>query len=201
MGPRRSRHPFAARWNHNAHHYPALRRLLSGVTGVVLDVGCGDGTLAGFLARPERRVLGIDPDVGVLPPSEGGAAFVAGAAESLPLADRSVDAVTMVMVLHHTDQPRTLGEVRRVVAPGGVVVLLGYGRSEGLRDLLAELLDLAAHRWHSRRTTVREAPVRVADPVDTWAQVRALLRRELPGGRYRRLRLWRYRYVWRAPPA
>jgi SAM-dependent methyltransferase len=165
------------------------------VTGIVLDVGCGDGTLARFLARPDRRVLGIDPDAAVLPASDAGAAFVVGAAESLPVGNGSVDAVVMVMVLHHTDQLRTLEEIRRVVAPGGLV----YGRSDGLRDVPAELLDLVTHRWYSRRTTAREALVRVADPVDTWAQAGALLRHELPGGRYRRLRLWRYRYVWRAP--
>jgi SAM-dependent methyltransferase len=96
---------------------------------------------------------------------------------------------------------RTLAEVRRVLRPGGVAHLLGYGRSAGPLDALAELRDVLAHRWYRRRTVAWDAGIAVAGPTLTWAENRRLLRRELPGGRYRRLALWRFRYVWRAAGA
>lgn len=42
-------HPFAGRWNHNDHYYPRIAELIEG-RHLVLDVGCGDGSLARFLA-------------------------------------------------------------------------------------------------------------------------------------------------------
>lgn len=194
------RHPFADRWNHNAHYYPRIAGAVPADARVVLDVGCGDGTLARYLAHPGRMVLGLDPDA----PSPAttpvaGVHLAAGRAEQLPCADSSVDVVTMVMVLHHTDGPRALTEVRRVLRPGGTALVLGYGRSASVLDGAHEARDLVWHRYLSRRTAAWQPDVGVADPDRTWAQARALLRRELPGGTYRRLPLWRYLYTWQRP--
>ncbi|WP_448630822.1 class I SAM-dependent methyltransferase [Cellulomonas soli] len=139
------------------------------------------------------------PRRGALPADEGSARFVHGTAEQLPCDDASVDALTMVMVLHHTEPARALAEVRRVLRPGGLLIVLGYGRAEGLRDLPLEVRDVVAHRWYSRGTNRWEPPVALADPDLTWSQTRRLLHAELPGGTYRRLPMWRYLYTWEAP--
>ncbi|GAA3814402.1 hypothetical protein CSO01_35370 [Cellulomonas soli] len=197
-----SPHPFATRWNHNSHYYPRIAAAVPPGAALVVDVGCGDGTLARYLARGGTPVLGIDPDADALPVDEGSdstARFVQGVAEDLPLADASVDGLTMVMVLHHVDHARALAEVRRVLRPGGVAVVLGYGRVGSALDLPAEVGDLLAHRWHARGKTPWEPSVALADPDLTWRQSRRLLRTELPGGTYRRVPMWRYLYTWTAP--
>ena len=99
---------------------------------VVLDVGCGTGSLA--LAAKRR----VGP-VGVVHAIDASPEMVARArrkaararlnvrvevrtAQELPLADGSVDAVLATLVLHHLpgdDLVRALREVRRVLAPGG----------------------------------------------------------------------------------
>lgn len=57
------------------------------------------------------------------------------AAEALPLADESFDAVMMVSVLHHLADPATaLEEARRVLRPGGRVAVMAFLR-EDIRDL------------------------------------------------------------------
>jgi SAM-dependent methyltransferase len=72
----------------------------------VLDVGCGDGLLAGRLLqlRPDLRIRGIDTlvrDRTEIPvePFDG---------RAIPGADGSVDVVLFVDVLHHTDDPMIL---------------------------------------------------------------------------------------------
>jgi SAM-dependent methyltransferase len=50
--------------------------------------------------------------------------FVAGAAERLPLGDRSCDVAWMSQVLHHLrDHDACAGELQRVLRPGGVVLV------------------------------------------------------------------------------
>lgn len=95
---------------------------------VVLDPGCGTGWQAAGLRRaaPEVVVTGVDLSAGML-----GRARAAGAwpllqadAARLPLADRSVDLVVSRGVLHHLpDMPAALAEWRRLLRPGGAVVI------------------------------------------------------------------------------
>ena len=96
-------HPFADRWNHNTHYYPLLRQHIPDEASTILDIGAGEGSLARFLAHPGRTVIGIDPDSSVLPEAAPGIEFRVGSAEYLPVEDASVDAATLVMVLHHTN--------------------------------------------------------------------------------------------------
>jgi 2-polyprenyl-3-methyl-5-hydroxy-6-metoxy-1,4-benzoquinol methylase len=107
----------------------ARRLALPGTVG--LDVGCGDGVMTYKLLRAGARPVGVDlePD-GVLLADRllrraGAAAAVACAsAYRLPFADASMRWVVAIEVLEHLAEPRTwLAEVKRVLAPGGVVVI------------------------------------------------------------------------------
>ena len=192
-----SAHPFAGSWNHNAHYYPLIRSRVRGAR-TVLDVGCGEGTFCRYLAEPGRAVVGLDPDLHVLP-SDPGDDFVGGSAESLPFASDTFDAVTMTMVLHHVSTERALGEAARVLVPGGRLVVLGYGRYGGPRDAVHEARDLLAHRWHSSGKQPWEPATARQPPDATWAEAERALRRHLPACGYRRLPMWRYLATWRKP--
>lgn len=107
---------------------------------LVLDVGCGTGTLARQLAEadPALRVIGIDGDEEVLARARRRAApfgervrFSQGLADALPLEDDSVDVFLASLLLHHLAPPSKLGaltEARRVLAPGGRIVIADWGR-------------------------------------------------------------------------
>jgi ubiquinone/menaquinone biosynthesis C-methylase UbiE len=93
----------------------------------VVDVGCGTGLVTARLRAPGRCVVGTDRSMGMLRLASErlpGAA-VRSDATALPLADASVDAVTMVWVLHLLDADtvgRVLAEAVRVLRPCGCVV-------------------------------------------------------------------------------
>ena len=94
----------------------------------VLDVGCGTGWFAAGLQRaaPEVDVFGLDLSSGMLGRArEAGAAnLIQGDATNLPLADDSIDLVVGRGVLHHLPEPpAALIEWRRVLKPGGALVL------------------------------------------------------------------------------
>jgi demethylmenaquinone methyltransferase/2-methoxy-6-polyprenyl-1,4-benzoquinol methylase len=117
----------------------------------VLDVGTGTGAVAIDLARarPARAVVGIDQSPEML---AAGRARVAqaglagrielreGRAESLPFAAADFDALTFTYLLRYVDDPaRTLGELVRVVRPGGTVAMLEFGLPTGIWRPLWEL--------------------------------------------------------------
>jgi SAM-dependent methyltransferase len=99
---------------------------LAGVTGSVLDVGCGAGNMAKAIKRerPDLEVFGVDvsrASIAAARRQPGGVDFRLGEGEKLPFADASLDAVTMFDVLEHFELPvRALDEVARVLKPGGV---------------------------------------------------------------------------------
>jgi demethylmenaquinone methyltransferase/2-methoxy-6-polyprenyl-1,4-benzoquinol methylase len=104
----------------------------------VLDLCCGTGDLA-FLAgaAPGRpRVVGLDftlPMLGVARRRRTGAAgtlvFAQGDAMRLPFPGAIFDAVTMGYGLRNVADPLAcLREIRRVLAPGGRVVVLDFGK-------------------------------------------------------------------------
>lgn len=102
----------------------------------VLDVGCGDGTLACILARRGALVTGVDPDPAMLEaararaePAGVGVRFVEGRAERLDFPDDAFDLVVASTVLCFVpDAAGTLRELARVVHPGGRLVLGELGR-------------------------------------------------------------------------
>jgi SAM-dependent methyltransferase len=109
----------------------------------VLDVGAGNGYVLSRYAQAGARVTGIDlTRTGVelcrrrfeLMGLAG--RFLVANAEALPFADDSFDCVCSMGVLHHTpDTARAVAEVRRVLRPGGRLILMMYHRNSVLYRL------------------------------------------------------------------
>lgn len=107
--------------------------MLDGRRGRVLDVGCGPGLMTRALAERGWEVCGID----LLEPavaqareeadrSEWGprAHYAAGDADALPFAPAAFDAVIAMGVLEYLpDATRFVAEMRRVLRPGGLLVV------------------------------------------------------------------------------
>ena len=94
----------------------------------VLDVGCGPGTVIRQLARGFAiDAVGVDssPKMIEVARDEAGrcGAFHVGRAEELPLEPCSFDGVLMRLVVHHLERPAAFAEMRRVLKPGGRLVV------------------------------------------------------------------------------
>ena len=103
----------------------------------VLDVACGTG----LVAVEAAKILGTAENITCLDPSEGmlavartklAARFVQGRAEALPFADNSFDFLTMGYALRHvTSLEQTFREYRRVLKPGGRLLVLEVTKPSG----------------------------------------------------------------------
>ena len=109
--------------------YPAAAVALALPAGAarVLDLGAGTGKLTGAALARGTQVVAVEPLESMLAelhrrfPS---ALAVAGTAESIPLADSSVDAVLVGQAFHWFDPDRALPEIARVLRPGGTLGML-----------------------------------------------------------------------------
>jgi SAM-dependent methyltransferase len=112
-----------------ASHLQALPALLDD-TWVVGDLGCGTGHVAAALAPFVERVLAVDRSGEMLQAARRrlrdmpNVEVKRGELESLPVEDESLDAATLLLVLHHVADPAAvLSEAARALKPGGRLVI------------------------------------------------------------------------------
>ncbi|MDR7418999.1 MAG: bifunctional demethylmenaquinone methyltransferase/2-methoxy-6-polyprenyl-1,4-benzoquinol methylase UbiE [Armatimonadota bacterium] len=168
-----------------AHRYDLLNTILSGGVhyrwkraaveaahlrpgGIGLDVCCGTGDLLVRMASvvgASGRTVGLDFAPGMLAVARaragarvrGRVSLVCGDAEALPAADGSVDAVTIAFGLRNLARPeQALREFRRVLRPGGRLVILEFGRPpqrwvRGLYDVYSRTIIPRLGGWLSGR--------------------------------------------------
>jgi demethylmenaquinone methyltransferase/2-methoxy-6-polyprenyl-1,4-benzoquinol methylase len=100
----------------------------------VLDVGCGPGLTtqsALDLTGPTGHVIGLDPSSGMLHEAKKGPCrqLVQGVGEQLPFPDARFDFLSMGYALRHVADLRVaFREYRRVLRPGGIILLLEVSR-------------------------------------------------------------------------
>ena len=102
-----------------------LQRYVPRTGGAVLDLGCGTGGNLALLAE-WGRVTGLEPwspALALCPP--GAASLVQGAAQALPFGDDTFALLAALGVIEHVaDDERLLRQARRVLRPGGTILLL-----------------------------------------------------------------------------
>lgn len=109
---------------------------------VIVDVGCGTGSLALLLARvePRARIVGVDPDPDVLAlarrkahAADARVRWQAGMGDAVAelLGAGSVNTVVSSLVFHQCPVPvkrAVLASISAVLRPGGKLVVADYGR-------------------------------------------------------------------------
>jgi ubiquinone/menaquinone biosynthesis C-methylase UbiE len=144
----------------------ARRELLEDARGVVVDLGAGIGLNLPYLGPAVTEVHLIEPDrhmIRRLEPRvpENGVVHPVGA-ERLPFPDAGVDTVLATLTLCTVeDLPAVAAEIRRVLRPGGRLLVLEHVRSEDRRvaawqDRLDRPWGWVAAGCHPNRDTAAE---------------------------------------------
>jgi SAM-dependent methyltransferase len=136
------------RWWHLSQASPELTGALADGwlprSGRVLDVGCGLGTEAGYLASTGWQAVGIDLSAVALGRAAGlqpGAAFLRADLRRLPFRASSFDALLDRGCFHYlpsSERPRYAAEAWRVLQRGGKLLLRASLRAAGVRNDIDE---------------------------------------------------------------
>lgn len=141
----------------------------------VLDVGCGTATLLAILSRDPlaERLIGLDYSPSMIRQaaqkrdrleSREKLGLVVGDAERLPFPDTQFDVVTCCNSFHHyPHQSVAISEFRRVLRPGGMLVLIDGFRDNVVGwvvfDVAVTLVERDVHHaaWSDVRRMILEA--------------------------------------------
>src|SRR5437660_393864 len=143
-------------WSMNVRHSRStdwgLRHITIGSHDTILDVGCGGGrTVRKLSALTDAKVYGIDHSEESVAAARrtnrrsieaGRAEIRLGSVSSLPFADDSFDVVTAVEThFFWPDLPHDVREIRRVLKPGGTLLLVAEIYKGGKFDRRVELME------------------------------------------------------------
>lgn len=145
-------------------------RLISGLSGRVLEIGGGTGANLPFYGAAVRELVLAEPEAPMArrlerrlreePQLAPRARVIPASAEHLPLADASCDVAVSTLVLCTVGDPaRALAEIRRVLVPGGSLVFLEHVRSleprlAAWQDRLHGVHMAVGHGCHCNRPTL-----------------------------------------------
>jgi len=129
---------------------PYRRRVTAAAEGRVLEIGMGSGLNLPFYSAAVREVLGLEPAPRLVAMARraagataGSVSLIEGSAEAIPLAGGSIDTVVTTWTLCTIPEAATaLGEMRRVLKPGGRLLFVEHGTSP----------DPGVRKWQDRLT-------------------------------------------------
>jgi len=193
-------------WNHNTHHHGTILRLLPPHPDVVLDVGCGDGSFAALLGRTATSVLALDVDPVQVQITKSrcraqrNVRVQEGEFLTANLPSEHFDAVTALASFHHMPFEPAASEAKRVLKPGGRLIVLGVWTDRSTASDLALNLSSTALNGVLRRLRGRDVMAAPATmPTMSFPEVKQAARECFPGARIKRRRLWRYTLTWEKP--
>ena len=139
---------------------PVLQLLLSFVHGSrsILEVGCGSGHWLQELTKHGYDVVGLDPSNNMLQTARHKSCqplLVQGCAEAIPCRQELLGRVFCMNAFHHfANQQRFLAEARRILHPGGGIMIVGLDPHTGLDrwwiyDYFPQVIEIDKKRYPS----------------------------------------------------
>jgi ubiquinone/menaquinone biosynthesis C-methylase UbiE len=203
-------------WNHNSHYHRFLLRHVPQSCQQALEVGCGSGAFARFLATRAEQVLALDVSPQMIrlarERSQQYPYITSHMADALSWEFPSdhFDCIVSIATLHHVPLEEMLLKMKRALRVNGVLLILDLYQ-ESLAGSFTSLAAIPANQILKYLNTGRfkESPeVRAAwtehgkhDTYLTLSELRQRCRMLLPEVKIRKHLLWRYSLMWKKTAA
>ena len=190
-------------WNHNYVYSKWISNQI-GSRRRILDVGCGNGTLALFLRNDDNYVLGIDSSERSVCKANDrnlyrNTVFITTTFEAFQPHGQSFDAVIFVASIHHMNMFETIKKVKSLLEEKGILIIVGLAKPSNFFDWIVELLRIVPSGIISavkKNTTSEELDMEVSYDFPTMGEVRRICKQCLPGYKLRYGLHYRYLLTW-----
>jgi len=139
-----------APWNHNYAYNGWISKRV-GKRNKILDIGCGNGTLAITLRTPENHILGIDPSYSSIQKANNhnvydNIKFVQTTFEEFDANGDKFDAIVFVASIHHMDMLNAIEKAKKLLEHNGVLIIVGLAKPSSFIDWVVELIRVIPSR-------------------------------------------------------
>ncbi len=177
-----------ASWNHNYAYNSWVSKKI-GKRSSILDVGCGDGTLALHLRTAGNKIIGIDiSDSSIQKANNKNAysnvSFIRTAFEGFQANNGSFDAIVFVASIHHMDMANAIDKAKKLLAKNGILIIVGLAKPSGLFDWIVEFGRIIPSKivsWIKDNTTSEELDIDVSYNFPAMKTVRQICKEKLCG--------------------
>lgn len=189
-------------WNHNVAYYPWIRKETEGC-GRILDAGCGDGALLAYLDDGKKELFGIDIDKFAIDRAKQENASEKISYDICSFDDidenRQFDAIVFVAAIHHMNMNDALQKAKKMLAPGGTLIIVGLAKPSTFGDKVIEAGRVVPSKIITRMRKMQSAEdlgLTVSFDMPTMDHVRQVIAEELPGASWRQALHYRYLLKW-----
>jgi len=190
-------------WNHNYAYNRWVSKKI-GKRNSILDVGCGEGTLALYLRTDDNDILGIDiSDSSIQKANKknlySNVSFVLTTFEEFQANNERFDAIVFVASIHHMDMVNAIDKAKKLLAKNGVLIIVGLAKPSNLFDWIVELVRIIPSKIVSsikKNTTSEELDIDVSYEFPTMKKVRQICKEKLCGYTLRYGLHYRYLLSW-----
>ncbi len=192
-------------WNHNTAYHRWILKCIGNNNRRILDVGCGEGLLMNRLLPRASLVIGIDPDPGAIKRAglrltdKANALFET--TDFLSYKAGSFDAIVFVASLHHMNAEQAFRKSRELLAPNGVLLVVGCARPKTVLDWVVEIGRTPLAGIGTMLHHESSPGVITKYPESSPGEIKSLAKAILPGVFMRQALYYRYLLFWRKPPS
>ena len=133
-------------WNHNYAYHNWIKKNIEN-NSIVLDVGCGDGTLIFKISKKCKKVYGIDIDkksinVAIKDNKDDNVSFINDDFLKYNFENMKFDMIIFVAAIHHMNMKDALLKAQSLLKENGKIIIVGLSKPSSIFDYVIEVLRI-----------------------------------------------------------